>query len=311
MSRPMWWSVWARNAAYTSIWRARTGLSSSAMSSHAGISSGRARELGVGGDHPERLLAGEDLLPERIPARIEAAAVAVDPVLGHMVGSVRGARREVGEERPVGHQRLLLAHPRDGLVGHVLGEVVPLLRGLRRLERRRALVDRRVVLVRLTADEAVEVLEATATGGPRVERAHRARLVHRHLVALAVLRGGVPVELEDLRKRRGRVRTDPGVARRRCRELGDATHPDRMVVATREQRLTRRGAQCGRVEPACTSALPRRAAPRPECRTAHRTRSMPRSRRHRVARRARSARPPEAAAPRSAQSSSPDPSRRT
>ena len=210
---------------------------------------GPRRELRVGGDHAERLLAGEDLLPERVPARVEATAVAVDPVLGHVVGRVRRARREVHEERPVGHQRLLLAHPRDGLVGHVLGEVVPLLRSLGRLERRRALVDRRVVLVRLTADEAVEVLEATATGRPRVERAHRARLVHRHLVALAELRGRVPVQLEDLRQRRGRVGTDPVVARRRRRELGDATHPDRMVIATGEQRLTRRRAQRSRVEP--------------------------------------------------------------
>ena len=42
ISRPTWWSVCAMNPAYTSIWRASTGFSSSAMSSHAGISSGRA-----------------------------------------------------------------------------------------------------------------------------------------------------------------------------------------------------------------------------------------------------------------------------
>ena len=194
-------------------------------------------ELGVGGDHAERLLAGEDLLAERVPACVEAAAVAVDPLLGHVVRRVRRAGREVHEERLVGHQRLLLAHPRDGLVGHVLGEVVPVLRRLGRLDRRRALVDRRVVLVRLTADEAVEVLEAAAARRPRVERAHRARLVHRHLVALAELRRRVPVQLQDLRKRRRGVRTDPVVARRRRRELGDATHPDRMVIAPGEQRL--------------------------------------------------------------------------
>ncbi len=66
-SRPTWWSVCARNAAYTSIWRARTGFSSSGMSSHAGISVGPRRQLGVGGDHAERLLAGEDLVAKRIP----------------------------------------------------------------------------------------------------------------------------------------------------------------------------------------------------------------------------------------------------
>ena len=72
---------------------------------------GSRGELRVGRDHPERLLAGEDLLPERVPARIEATAVAVDPVLGHVVRGVRRAGREVRKERPVGHQRLLLTHP--------------------------------------------------------------------------------------------------------------------------------------------------------------------------------------------------------
>ena len=39
--RPTWWSVCSRNPAYTSIWRASTGLSSSGMSSQAVISSWR------------------------------------------------------------------------------------------------------------------------------------------------------------------------------------------------------------------------------------------------------------------------------
>ena len=37
----MWWSAYSMNPAYTSIWRARTGLSVSDISSHAGISSCR------------------------------------------------------------------------------------------------------------------------------------------------------------------------------------------------------------------------------------------------------------------------------
>ena len=115
----------------------------------------------------------------------------------HVVRGVGGARREVDEEGAVGHQRLLLADPADGAVGQVLGQVVALLRGRRRLDRRRALVERRVVLVRLAAEEAVEVLEAAAAGRPGVEGAHRARLPGRHLVALAELRGGVAVQAQD------------------------------------------------------------------------------------------------------------------
>ena len=141
-----------------------------------------------------------------------------------MVRRVRRAGREVDEERLVRHERLLLADPRDRLVGHVLGEVVALLGRPLRLDRRRALVERRVVLVRLAADEAVEVLEAPPPAGPGVERAHRARLPDRHLVALAELRRRVAVELERLRQRRARVRPHRAVAGRRRRDLGDAAH---------------------------------------------------------------------------------------
>ena len=48
-------------------------------------------------------------------------------------------------------------------------------------------VQRRVVLVVLPADEPVEVLEA-GTRRPMVERANRGRLEDRYLVALAELR---------------------------------------------------------------------------------------------------------------------------
>ena len=161
---------------------------------------------------------------------------------------VRRAGREVDEERLVGHERLLLADPLDRLVGHVLREVVALLRSPVGLDRRRPLVERRVVLVGLAADEAVEVLEAAAAGGPRVERPHRARLPDRHLVALAELRRRVAVELQRLRERRAGVRADRVVAGRRGRDLGDAAHADRVVVAAGEQRRARRRAERGRVK---------------------------------------------------------------
>ena len=125
-------------------------------------------QLRVGGDHAELLLTGERLLADRVPAGVEAALVLGAPLLRRVMRRVRRARREVHEERLVGHQGLLLTDPGDRLVGQVLGEVVALLRRLRRLDRRHAVVERRVVLVRLGADEAVEVLEAAAraaTGG--------------------------------------------------------------------------------------------------------------------------------------------------
>ena len=212
------------------------------------------RQLGVRGDDTEFLLARERGLALFVPAGVERALVLRDPLRRHVMRRVRGTGREVHEERLVGHQRLLLAHPRDRLVGQVLGEVVALLRRLFRLDRRRPLIQRGVPLVVLAADEAVEVLKAR-TGRPHPERTHRTRLPDRDLVALAELRGRVAVELEGLCERRLRVRTQRVLPRRRRRGLGDAPHPDRVMVAARQQRRPRRRAQRGRVKARVLQAL--------------------------------------------------------
>ena len=218
------------------------------MSSQAGISSGRAVSSASGGITPSSFWRANVSSRNASQPWSNLPLYFADHSVGHVVRRVRRARREVDEERLVAHQRLLLADPLDRLVGHVLGEVVALLRRLLGLDRGRALVDRRVVLVRLPADEAVEVLEAAAAGRPRVERAERARLPHRHLVALAELRGRVAVQLQRLGQRRAGVRADRVVARRRGRDLRDPAHADRVVVAAREQRRARRRAERGRVE---------------------------------------------------------------
>ena len=208
----------------------------------------RARELAVGGDDAELLLAGEGLFAQLVPALIELALVLVGPFLRHVVRRVRRAGREVDEERLVGGETLLLADPANRLVGHVLHQVVALFGRLLRLDRRGALVERRVPLVGLAADESVEVLEAAAAGRPGIERAGRARLPDRHFVALAELRGGVAVQLQRPRQRRHRVGQHRAVARRAGGNLGDAAHAHGMVVAAGQQRLARGRAQRGGVE---------------------------------------------------------------
>ena len=218
------------------------------MSSQAGISSGRSVSSASGGITPSSCCRAKVSSRSASQPCVEAALVLVRPLDRHVVRRVRGARREVGEERLVRHQRLLLADPVDRAVGHVLREVVALLRGAVRLDRDRAVVQRRRVLVGLAADEAVEVLEAAAAAGPGVERPQRARLPDRHLVALAELRGRVAVQLERLRQRRRGVRANRVVPRRGRRDLGDSAHADRVVVASRQQRLAGRRAQRGRVE---------------------------------------------------------------
>ena len=174
------------------------------MSSHAGISAVTRRELRVGRDDAELLLPGERLLAHLVPALRRSVPLYLS---AHSLGTWCGACVAPGakymKKGLSGISDFCWRTQRDRLVGHVLGEVVALLRRLRRLDRRGPFVERRVPLVRLAAEEAVEVLEAAA-GRPLVERAHRARLPDRHLVALAELRGAEAVELQHLRER-GRV----------------------------------------------------------------------------------------------------------
>src|SRR5205807_755041 len=159
-------------------------------------------------------LTGEGLLAQLVPALVEPTLVLVGPLLGDVMWGVGRAWREVDEEGLIGRERLLLAHPGDGLVGQIRHEVValfgcPLGRG-----RGRPFVERRVVLVGLTTNEAEKVLEAAA-GGPVVERAGRAGLPHRHLVALAEVSGGIAIEPLDLSKGCAGVRANRIVAGRR------------------------------------------------------------------------------------------------
>ena len=64
------------------------------------------RELRARGNDAQLDLAGQRLLAQLVPALVELALVLGDPLLRHVVRRVRGARREVGEERLVRRQRL-------------------------------------------------------------------------------------------------------------------------------------------------------------------------------------------------------------
>ena len=173
------------------------------------------RQHGIGGNDAQFLLLVEGDLALLVPAVGELALVLLDPLLRHVMRRMRGARREVHEERLVRQQRLLLARPGDGLVGQVFGQVIAFRRRLGRLDRRRAFIQRRVPLVVLAADEAVEILEAAAAGRPGIERPRRARLPDRHLVALAELRRRIAIELEGQRERRLGVGQDRDCSRAR------------------------------------------------------------------------------------------------
>ncbi len=205
-------------------------------------------ELTIGGNDTQLLLTRECFLAQLVPASVELALVLVGPVLGHVVRRMCRARREVDEEWLVRGETFLLSDPGNRLVGHVFDQVVALFGCFLWLHRRGALVERRIPLVGLAANEAVEVLEAAATGRPGIERTGRTRLPHRHFMALAELRRGVAVEFQRPRERRHGVGQHRAVARRAGRDLGDAAHADGVVVAAGQQRLPRGRAQRGGVE---------------------------------------------------------------
>ena len=132
-----------------------------------------------------------------VPAVVELALVLVTPVLRGMMRGVDARRAEVDEPRLFAVGGPDVVRPGDGLVGHVGGEVVALLGGLRLRHRRGVAVERGVVLVRFALVESVEVLEPEA-GRPAVERAGGADLRLRRVVPLAEHAGGVAVVAEHL-----------------------------------------------------------------------------------------------------------------
>src|SRR6266496_4790008 len=133
-------------------------------------------ELAIRRNDTECLLSGEGLLSQFVPSLVELALVLVGPILGDMVRRVGCARSEVNEKWFVGCDRLFLRDPGQGLIGHVLDEVVALFGCFFRLDRRGPFVERWVPLVGLTADKAVEILKTAAARRPGVEWAGRARL---------------------------------------------------------------------------------------------------------------------------------------
>ena len=126
-------------------------------------------------DDPELLLAREHLLAVGVPPVIERALVAVGPLLGHVVRRVRRAGAEVQIERLVGIDLLGVGDELDRPVGQILGQVIALLRALRRLDLMVVVDQVRIPLARIAAEEPVEALKPTAQR-PAVIRA-RGRLL--------------------------------------------------------------------------------------------------------------------------------------
>jgi hypothetical protein len=112
-----------------------------------------------------------------------------------VVRRVRRAGCDVEKERPVRRDALHLAHPGDGLVGEVFGQVV--IRVGRGGDEVAVLVEDRVPVVHVAGVEAVEVVEPEPVG-PAVERAGGTGLPRRSVVVLADPSGHVAILAQHL-----------------------------------------------------------------------------------------------------------------
>ena len=161
------------------------------------------------------------------------------------MGRMGRARREVHEERLVRHERRLVAHPGNRLVGHVGHEVV--VRVLRQLDLVHPVVEQRRPLVGLAADEAVELVEARPRR-PAIGRPGRAHLPGRRLVRLAERGSAIAVQSQHLGQRRHVAGSLAGLSGKPGGGLGDRAHVVHMMVAPAQQRRAGRRAQRRRVE---------------------------------------------------------------
>ena len=216
---------------------------------------GAIRELGVGRNDAELLLARERLLAQPIPALSVRALVLGDPRLRHVMRCVRRARRVGHEEWAVRRHRLPLADGADGAIGERLVERVVGLASGRDLHLHGAgvLVQRGLPLVRLAADEPEEVVEPLHRR-PAVEGARDAGLPVGDVVVLAEERGAVAVLAQRLRHHGAALGDLAGVAGEAVAELGDVAGGGAVVVAPSQEGGARRRAERGGVEARVTQA---------------------------------------------------------
>ena len=121
--------------------------------------------------------------------------------------------------------------------------------------------DIRRPLVRLAADEPVELVEA-GTSRPTVGGTGRAHLPGWRLVVLAKGSGAVAVEPQHFGERRNAVWPNPRVARERSGHLHDGAGVVRMVVAPGQQGGPGRRAQRRRVKPVVAQPIVRQSIDR-------------------------------------------------
>ncbi len=161
----------------------------------------RRRQRGARRDDAHVELALVDDLAVLLPAAVELALVLVGPLLGHVVRRVSGAGGVVHEERLVGRVDMRVLDELDRLVRQVDADVVALFGKCGLLDLMVVVGELRIPLVRLTAEETVVALEATAER-PAIVGPGSGGVLGRSQVPLAHAEGVVALLQEHLGQHR-------------------------------------------------------------------------------------------------------------
>ena len=193
-------------------------------------------ELGVGRNHTEFLLVGEDRLAQLLVALVEEmhALDLLDPLLGRVVRSMGRPGGVLYEKRLVGTDLVEPVQIVDGVVGHA-GDQVPARLACKRVDLGGVAKQVRLPLVGVAADETIEVFEAHARG-PLVEGAGLTGSEGGDVMVLAEPRGGVTILQEDASNGRFVFRDDAVVAGETGGLLRDYAETHRVMVAAGDQR---------------------------------------------------------------------------
>ena len=199
-------------------------------------------QLRIGRHHAQFLLPGQHPLPVGVPPVVELPGVPVGPLLRHMMRGVHRAGAEMQVERLVRGDLLGVGDELDRLVGQVLGQVIALLRGARRLDLVVVVDQVRVPLAGVPAEEPVEPLEPAAQR-PAVERPGAGLELRGQQVVLADHVGAVAMGQQHLGQEPVLERDLPVVPGIAGGELVDRRGRVRVVIAAGDDARPRRRAQ--------------------------------------------------------------------
>ena len=173
-----------------------------------------------------------------VPARIEPALVAFDPLARRLMGRMGRAGAEIHEEGLCRIGGAQVAEKRNRLVRQIFGEMILLCCCLGRLDVVVVVGEIGAELIGFGAEEAIVAVEALAQGPAGIGTGRR-HFLRRHLMPLAQRKGCKALGLEQLRNvGPGGLRhaVVPGIA---ARQLRNHAHAVGVVIASRQQTRTR------------------------------------------------------------------------